>query len=309
MKKTAKKPASKTDNARLRESLLAQPLACHRADIVDWLISKKVKLEKIKAHTVLLKENDFDDRDVFCIVSGRFTIDVGGNVVRDREKNIHIGEMAMILEEGRTASATAAEDSTVVRIPQKTMREMYEKFPETWKPVAKTLCDRLHQRRRFFRVKNELPKVFIGSSGASLGVAKQLATQLRKKVEGKAVVEVWDGDSIFLPSTVTIHQLIERAKLSDFGIFIFAADDKAEVKGTNKAIPRDNVIFEGGLFTAACGLSRTFFVCEDDKNLHIPTDLAGVTYLGFSKDASSTKAKFGTTTGKLAKIICDLKEL
>ena len=42
-------------------------------------------------------------------------------------------------------------------------------------------------------------------------------------------------------------------------------------------MPRDNLLFELGLFTGALGRARTFMVyCRDDK-LHLPSDLAGVT--------------------------------
>jgi CRP/FNR family cyclic AMP-dependent transcriptional regulator len=302
MTQAKKKPVATKASKQLRQALIAQRLCCHKEHIVDWLLRQNIQHENVPAGTILIRENDIDHRDVFCIISGRFAIDVGGHYVDHREAT-HIGEMAMILDEARTASATAVVDSKVVRIPEATMLLMYDEFPETWEPIAKTLCERLNQRRKFFRTKNEVPKVFIGSSGAALKVGKKLAQLLRQKIGNTAKFDVWDGPPIFTPSSVTINQLIERAKGSDFGIFIFAADDNAKIKGKNKMIPRDNVIFEGGLFTAACGLNRTFFVREDSKELHLLTDLAGVTTLNFSRDDKGNNIKFGDTVRRIVTAI------
>ncbi len=297
-------------NAReLEQALLDQSICCHNREIAKWFVEQGIREEKVKKGTILIRENDTDDRDLFCITAGRFAIDVGGNIVQYREKHIHIGEMAMILKDGRTATAQAVEDSIVIRIPEELMWKAYKQFPEIWEPIAKTLCDRLHQRRKFFRVRNDIPRVFIGSSGASLRVAKKLSALLKKQLVGLAIIEVWEEPQIFTPSAVIINRLTEKAKNSDFGIFIFAADDKTNIKGNDNAVPRDNVIFEGGMFTATCGLSRTFFVCEKGKDLHIPTDLAGVTYLDFSRDVSGKLIQFHKTVSKLAATIREQKSI
>lgn len=49
-------------------------------------------------------------------------------------------------------------------------------------------------------------------------------------------------------------------------------------------LPRDNVIFELGLFVGAIGRRRTFGVYDTDKPIKIPSDLAGVTMATFRGD-------------------------
>lgn len=241
------------------------------------------------------------------MVAGKIEITIGGNRVSERGKHEHVGEMAMIMKEPRTASASTAQDSILIRIPEKTMAAAYKKFPEMWAPVAKTLCARLHERKKFFRIKNKHPIVFIGSSGARRFVAEKLKELLEPCIKGE--VRVWTDDAIFAPSANTLESLIDQSKKCDFGIFIFGADDEVNSKGKKFEAPRDNVVFEGGMFTGTCGICRTFFVCEDHKLLKMPSDLSGVTYLNFElKEVKKQLVpKFGTAVKRIAGVIKKLK--
>jgi predicted nucleotide-binding protein len=64
---------------------------------------------------------------------------------------------------------------------------------------------------------------------------------------------------------------------SDFGIFVFSPDDTAEMRGKLFSIPRDNVVYELGLFSGALGTNRCFFVTPLGNDLHILSDLLGIT--------------------------------
>lgn len=297
----------------LKQALLAQPICQGAPNIAKWFIKHGVAAEKIPAGKLLLEEGDAKNKDLLLIVSGKMSIVIGDAFVVHREKNVHVGEMAMIMNEGRTASVVAAEESVVIRVPEAVMRQACDKFPVIWKTMAQTLCERLHYRRTFYRAANKIPKIFIGSSGASRGVAQELANQLNTALAGKGVARAWTDKDIFVPSSIIIDKLIAEAKEADFGIFVLAADDKLSHRSaaksivkTDKVIPRDNVIFEGGMFTAACGLERTFFVCEKHSSLHIPTDLSGVTNLPFSRKGRAKVVDFGTTVTELVVSIAKL---
>ncbi|ANQ23114.1 hypothetical protein BA893_07100 [Vibrio natriegens] len=59
------------------------------------------------------------------------------------------------------------------------------------------------------------------------------------------------------------------------------------MRGTVSGTVRDNVLFELGLFIGKLGKRRCFIVMPDNVDLHIPTDLVGVTPAKYS----GTRAK------------------
>ena len=302
-KKNQTKPANR---AELENMLLDQPLCCHQREIARWLLANGAKEECIPEGRLLIREGDKVNRDVFCVLAGTFRIEIGGHSVGERGKKHHIGEMAMIMREARTASAIAVLESKVLRIPENVMRKALKRYPCMWEPLAQTLCDRLHERRKFFRVKNKNPIVFVGSSGARSFVAEALKARLQPRIKGE--VRVWSSKDIFEPSSNTLQRLIDHSKQCDFGIFIFGADDKVKSKGENFAAPRDNVVFEGGMFTSSCGICRTIFVCEKNAKLKVPSDLSGVTYLEFGV-TQKQGVTFGNSISRIADLIKKLRAI
>ena len=55
-----------------------------------------------------------------------------------------------------------------------------------------------------------------------------------------------------------------------------------ESRKKKQAAPRDNVIFELGLFMGALGRERTFIVKPRHVDIKIPSDLLGVTFIEYS---------------------------
>lgn len=116
------------------------------------------------------------------------------------------------------------------------------------------------------------PRVFIGSSTESVGIAYAVQRNLDRDAE----VTVWP-QGIFELSASAFDSLIKALGKSDFGIFVFAPSDTVRLRRRNYAAVRDNVVFELGLFIGKLGQKRTFFVVPDGKdNLRVPTDLAGI---------------------------------
>lgn len=117
-----------------------------------------------------------------------------------------------------------------------------------------------------------LPKLFIGSSGANVEVAKVLANNL----EDVAEVKVWD-ENVFTMGDGFLEKLVKIVEDYDFAAFIFAADDMTTSKDQTKPSPRDNVLFESGLFMGLLGRDRVFLVYDKTQDIKIPSDFAGVT--------------------------------
>jgi len=116
------------------------------------------------------------------------------------------------------------------------------------------------------------PKVFIGSSAESVAIADAVHANLTYHAE----CTVWKH--AFQLAAHTMGELMRNLRETDFGIFILSPDDTAIIRGKSNQVARDNVIFELGMFVGRLGTERTFFLVPDDTtDLHLPSDLAGVT--------------------------------
>jgi hypothetical protein len=115
------------------------------------------------------------------------------------------------------------------------------------------------------------PRIFLGSSGKQAELVEAIARGL----EDMADVEPWM--TTFNPGRSTLDRLVELSQEVDFAVFVFAQDDwtTTDASQSSQASPRDNVVFEAGLFGGALGIRRTFILHANDAKL--PTDLLGLT--------------------------------
>lgn len=126
-------------------------------------------------------------------------------------------------------------------------------------------------------------KIFIGSSSVGLPYAESVKSALEKKIKndkttkGKYDVDIWN--TVFDDNKTTIEKLEEIINKYKYSIFIFSPDDKIKMSGSKheKDIPRDNVIFEYGLFMGKSGRPNTFPIVPDNwKDLRILSDINGL---------------------------------
>lgn len=127
-------------------------------------------------------------------------------------------------------------------------------------------------------------KVFIASSESSIGVADLVADRLQKTSNVK--VRVWD-EGVFTLNQGVLDRLLNVIDEFDFAVMIWGPDDVMKSKGAAAASPRDNVIFESGLFMGRLGKDRVFIVCDSHGNVKIPSDFAGITLVHY--DGSKVK--------------------
>ena len=144
------------------------------------------------------------------------------------------------------------------------------------------------------------PRIFLGSSGKQ---AKLLAALTRGLGE-VARVEPWTTS--FNPGTSTLERLLELTREVDFAAFVFAQDDWTAVAvpgspdpESGQASPRDNVVFEAGLFGGVLGMRRTFILHAHGSKL--PTDLLGLTCVRYGE--SITPAEMKAVNQKLRQAI------
>ena len=149
------------------------------------------------------------------------------------------------------------------------------------------------------------PRIFLGSSGKQA----TLLEELTRGLEDVADVEPWMAT--FNPGTTTLGRLVELTRDVDFAAFVFAQDDwtslepaasEADTAAAGQASPRDNVVFEAGLFGGVIGMERTFILHANGAKL--PTDLLGLTCVRYG-DATNA-AEVEVVNQKLRKAIQDI---
>src|SRR4051812_10729041 len=143
------------------------------------------------------------------------------------------------------------------------------------------------------------PRIFLGSSGQQ----KKLVEALTRGLQDVADVDPWT--SVFNPGVSTLDRLVELTREVDFAAFVFAQDDwtssSTESTGPGQPSPRDNVVFEAGLFGGVLGMRRTFILHA--KGAKLPTDLLGLTSVRY--DGEATAAEVRAINRKLYKAIED----
>jgi len=77
-------------------------------------------------------------------------------------------------------------------------------------------------------------------------------------------------------SQTTIESLVTSLPDFDFAILVLTSDDITTIRGESQQTPRDNVIFELGLFMGALGRNRTFLLCNRAHRIALPSDLWGL---------------------------------
>jgi hypothetical protein len=143
------------------------------------------------------------------------------------------------------------------------------------------------------------PRIFLGSSGKQ----EKLLQALTRGLEDVAHVEPWTTS--FNPGTTTLERLVELAHEVDFAAFAFARDDwttnsppATPSARSGQASPRDNVVFEAGLFGGVLGMRRTFILHASGSKL--PSDLLGLTSIRYGE---ATAAEMRAVNQKLRKAI------
>jgi Predicted nucleotide-binding protein containing TIR-like domain len=138
--------------------------------------------------------------------------------------------------------------------------------------------------------------IFLGYCSSSEPTAKALKRFLQEDIN--ASVLDWKTD--FAPGSSILEQIAEAASRCSAGIFLFTADDQLTDRGhKDKAVPRDNVVFEAGYFTNAKGKDHVLIIRETGAKM--PADLGGDIYA-----ALQDKSKIAPIKETIRRFIDDL---
>jgi CRP/FNR family cyclic AMP-dependent transcriptional regulator len=270
----------------LIEALKQQVVVQHNATLAEQLADAG-ELVEFRPGEPLMTQNDIDN-SIYFILSGTTSVFINGRHVADRGPREPIGEMALIDPSAPRAATVSAKDPvTALKVLESKFHQVADSHPTIWRSMAFIMAERLRQRNRFHRPPNERPVMFVGSSAEGLPVAKYLQLGLK---HSPIEVRLWTN-GIFGPSGITIDDLLKQVDSCDFAAFVFGPDDHVSSRGNEQDAPRDNVIFELGLFMGRVGRERAFIIKERSTDLKIPSDLLGVTALTYiaplSKDIST----------------------
>lgn len=268
---------------RLRlEALKTQKLVAGNLELAQELVDQ-VELFSLQAGQSLIEQGAHDN-DVYLIFSGKLHVMINGRLRGERGPNDHVGEMAAIEpSQARSASIIAAEPSVVAKLTEAQLTGLAVRHPEIYRCIARELVRRLAQRNAFVKGVRDKIRVFIICSAEALPVARIIQSQF---AHDKFMPVIW-SDGVFKVTNYTLQDLEDEVDQSDFAIAIAHADDETEFRGEKWPSPRDNVIFELGLFMGRLGRNRAILMEPRDEKVKLPSDLAGITTITYRYKAGS----------------------
>ena len=281
------------------DALRDQPVVGESSNLAETIYDHAEVIGFASGEAII--EESAPDNDVYFILAGAVSIRVGGREVAVRPAGQHIGEMA-VLDPGqpRSAAAVAEGDVVVARVSARTFIDLAEANPRLWWNIARGLAERLRQRNEFVLPRNPRPILFVGCSTESLPIARSIQSTL---AYDPIVVKVWTDDT-FEASRFPIESLERELPRVDFAALVLSPDDKVISRNAEVDAPRDNIVFELGLFMGALGRARTFMVYPHGFDIKIPTDIAGITTLSYqSGPQSELQATVATACNELRNLI------
>ena len=222
------------------------------------------------------------DQDVYFIIAGEANVIINGSELYSRGPGISIGEMAAINpSRPRSATLIATQETVTVKVDVDSFIELLGIYPEAYKFISIDLADRLEQRNDLIKACNPTPRLFIVSTVEALTVAEDIKLNLD---HADIDVTLWSQPDTFQAGSYTLESLEKAIKSHDFGLAIMSADDIVISRKVELAAPRDNVIFELGLFMGSLGRERTLIAFPRGHESKLASDLQGVTPLHYKDE-------------------------
>jgi CRP/FNR family transcriptional regulator, cyclic AMP receptor protein len=283
--------------------------ALRKQDIVEQDVGLATELAAngelvaFEPSTEIVIQHDADN-SVYFLLSGEANVFVNDRFVGARTEGTCIGEMAALDPAApRSATVRAKTEVVVLKVAEAKFREALDAHPQAYRYVAQLLAQRLRQRSQFYQPPNPEPVLFIGCSTEALSIANEL--QAGFKFDPMDAI-VWPN-GVFGPSATAIESLYQQADRADFAAFVIAPDDTVISRHREMPAPRDNVVFELGLFMGRLDPKRVFLIKEASSDVKIPSDLLGITPVTYVlKPQGNIAAAIGPACTELRKKIIEL---
>lgn len=144
------------------------------------------------------------------------------------------------------------------------------------------------------------PPVFIGSSTEGLSIAKTLQVLLSHDCD----TQLWP-QGLFAPGRSYLESLVRALPAYDFAVLVVSPDDEGKSRGESSLVPRDNILFELGLFMGRLGRDRAFAVYDRTRPFKLPSDFAGIKLIDWEPSRHGLKAALGPASTDIIAAIKD----
>lgn len=273
----------------LIDAMLQQQIVSGNRELAEELADRAEIIEVAESEAIIAQGGD--DNDLFLIVAGSFRIVVNGRDVASRGRGDHVGEMVVVEPtQRRSADVVATEAALVAKVAHADITDVASRYPDIYRVIAKTLARRLLERNKQVGQHREKVRVFIICSVEALAVARIIENAF---AHDDFVVRLWTND-VFKVASYALDSLETEVDDSDFAIAIAHTDDVTLVRDQEWPAPRDNVIFELGLFMGRLGRKRAILMEPREEKVKLPSDLTGITTIPYSyepgKDAAAIMA-------------------
>lgn len=142
-------------------------------------------------------------------------------------------------------------------------------------------------------------KVFIGSTVEGLDVANLIAEKLSYKFH----CHLWE--IFFDPGKFNMEGLEKALATCSHAIIVMTPDDKSLIRGKKNPTPRDNLVFELGLFAGRYGRQSIFMLTPRGEKILLPNDLLGINTAEYEILSNDDPLPFNVTSAcnKIARTI------
>ena len=257
------------------DSLIQQKIVSGNLALAEEL-ARTITLIPFDAGQVVIQQGG-DDNDIYFILVGKLEVVINGRRVGARGPSDCVGEMAAVEPtQKRSATVTATEYSILGRLTEPQLADIGSRYPEVYRFIAKELAKRLLQRNSTIGAYRDEIRVFLISSGEAVAVAREIQNALSRD----CLVVPWT-DGVFKVANYPLQSLEDELEKCDFAIAVAHADDITESRGRDWPSPRDNVIFELGLFMGRLNRQRAILMEPREEKVKLPSDLAGITTIPY----------------------------
>jgi len=133
------------------------------------------------------------------------------------------------------------------------------------------------------------PRLFIGSASETVAIAAEIGEWLKDQQDYPVDVNLWTDTGSFKAGEHALEALERLAGENDFAVFVWGISDLTTWRGMSSGSPRDNVVYEAGLFAGSLGRDRVIVVSTEGTK--IPSDYLGVTRIIFHPEVVGTEAE------------------